>query len=121
MQTLEKRSSESGALYDIDCSIFLPIGVTIIGTPTVTPEPVTTPPITVGVVYVNTLATTYTDAYGSTRTVPAGQALQVALSGGSIPSNAQVQEYLLQCKFVTSRAEQLEATVRLRVIDTPAP
>ena len=119
MQTLEKRTSES-VLYDIDCSVLLAVGETITGTPTVTTDLVTTPPLVFGVATVNVAAVTYTDAYGSTRVVPIGQVAQVNISGGTIPASAQVQDYLVRVKMSTTRNALVEATVRLRLTDTPA-
>jgi hypothetical protein len=119
MKTLEKRSSES-TLYDLDCSILLAVGETIISVTTFTAEPITTPPIVVGAASINSSAVTYTDAFGSTRVAPIGQVIQVNISGGAIPTSALIQDYILRAKFLTSRNPAVEATVRMRLNDTPS-
>lgn len=121
MQILEKRSSDSRR-FDVDCSLLLNVGETItsVGTPTAaaTPE-VTGTAITFGSPTVNISPATYTDAYGNTRTVPTGQVVQVQISGGAIPSTTRTQDYTLRFPLVTSQNPTVEATVKLRVTDTP--
>lgn len=122
MQTLEKRSSE-GVLFDIDCSLLLASGETITSVTSITAEPVTTPAITFGSPVINAAPVTYTDAFGSTRIAAIGKVAQVQISGGKIAAGAQVQDYIIRAKLATSlnNPGPVEATVRLRLNDTPAP
>ena len=46
--------------------------------------------------------------------------VQVLISGGAIATGALSQDYLVRVLMVTSRNPAVEATVRLRVNDTPA-
>ena len=89
MQTLEKRSADS-LKFDIDCSSLLASTETISSVTSVTATPVTTTPLVFGTATVNTLAQTYTDAYGSTRTAAIGKVVQVNISGGLIATGTQV-------------------------------
>lgn len=118
MQTLEKHSSET-VRFDIDCSILLAVGETIVSVTSSSASPTTSPPIAFGSPAVNLTATTYTDQFGGTRTAPAGQVVQVQISGGAIPSGNVVQDYVLRFLLVTSVNPIVEATVRLRLNDTP--
>jgi len=118
MQILEKRSSDSRR-FDIDCSLLLNTGETIQSVATPTASPVTTPAITFGTPVVNTSPNTYTDAFGNSRTVATGQAVQVQISGGAIPSNARLQKYTLRFVLTTNQNPAIEATVVLDVTDTP--
>ena len=72
---LEKFPGES-ALFDIDCSQLLGASETILGTPTLAflPALVGGDALTFGTPAINTEAVTYTEADGTTRTVPAGNA-----------------------------------------------
>lgn len=118
MQTLEKRSSDSRR-FDIDCSLLLAVGETITSVGTPSASPVTTPPIAFGAPTVNLSPTTYTDQFGGTRTAPTGQVVQVQISGGTIPANFTAQDYVLRFVLVTSVNPAVEATVKLRLNDTP--
>ena len=116
MQTLEKTTVES-VLYDIDCSALLAPGETISSVMSLVAEPVTTPPIAFGLPAINAQAQTYTDLFGSKRTAPIGQVVQVQIGGGYIRMWAQVQIYRIRCRFATSLNPLVEAVVRLRVKD----
>lgn len=121
MQILEKRSSDARR-FDVDCSLLLGATETItsVGAPTATATPaVTGTAITFGSPTVNVSPATYTDSWGNTRTAPAGQVVQVQISGGAIPSSARTQDYILRFPLVTSQNPTVEATVKLRVNDTP--
>jgi hypothetical protein len=118
MQILEKRSSES-VTYDIDCSLLLATGETITNVTSVTATPATTTPLAFGTPAVNSGAVTYTDAFGSTRTAAIGKVVQVQISGGSIPTGSQTQDFIIRAKVVTNMNPVVEATVRLRLNDTP--
>lgn len=120
MQTLEKRSSEA-VRFDIDCSTLLAAGETITGVTSVAATPATTTPLAFGAAVINAAPQTYTDQYGSTRTAAIGKVVQVQISGGSIAAGALVQEYIIRALLVTSINTAVEATVRLRLNDTPAP
>jgi hypothetical protein len=118
MQILEKRSSDSRR-FDIDCSLLLSAGETISGVAAPTASPVTIPPLTFGTPVVNSAPTTYIDQWGNSRTVISGQAVQVQISGGAIPSIARSQDYILRLILTTNQNPAIEATVKLRLIDTP--
>lgn len=118
MQILEKRSTDSRR-FDIDCSLLLNSGETISSVATPTVLPVTNPPIAFGTPVVNTTSANYTDAYGYTRTVPAGQVVQVQISGGAIPSSSRTQRYTLRFLLSTNQNPAIEATVVLLLNDTP--
>lgn len=115
MQTLEKRSSES-VIFDVDCSQLLASGETISSVSSVSATP---SGLSFGLPVVNTAPVTYTDAFGSTRTAAIGKVVQVQISAGSIPANAQTQDFIVRVKVVTSLNPLVEATVRLRLNDTP--
>ena len=120
MQPFEKRSSEQ-LRFDIDCSRLLATGETITLVSAITAEPVTAPAIAFGAAAVNTVAAGYTDyETGTPRTASIGTVVQVQISGGKIPADALVQNYLLRLKLVTSLNPLVEATVRLKLNDTPA-
>ena len=119
MQILEKRTSES-VHFDIDCDILLSPGETITSVTSVTATPATTPPIAFGTAVINGAPITYTDAFGSTRIVAAGLVIQVVISGGFISPGAQIQLYTVRAIFTTSIGNTVEATVYLRLNDTPA-
>jgi hypothetical protein len=118
MQILEKRSSDSRR-FDIDCSLLLNVGETISSVSSSSASPATTPPIVFGTPVINPSQTTYTDAWDNTRTVPAGQVIQVQISGGAIPSTARTQRYTLRFVLATSQNPAIEATVVLNLNDTP--
>lgn len=118
MQILEKRTSES-ARYDIDCSILLSPGETIASVTSISATP-TGSPLVFGSPLINTVPLTYTDTFGSARTVGVGVVIQVQISGGAIPTNQRVQIYTVRAVFATNLNPAIEATVRLRLNDTPA-
>ena len=118
MQILEKRSSEQ-VRYDIDCSALLTTGETISSVTSVTADANTGTSLTFGTPATNSTPSTYTDTFGSTRITPAYTVIQVEIRGGSVPTGAQVNDYIVRAKFVTSVNPVVEATVRLRLNDTP--
>jgi hypothetical protein len=118
MQTLEKRSSDARK-FDVDCSLLLATGETITSAAAPTYSPTTSPALTFGTPAVNVSPTTYTDQWGGTRTVATGQAVQVQISGGAIPSGLRVQDYVIRIVLTTNLNPAVEATVKLRLNDTP--
>lgn len=118
MQTREKTSGES-VLYDIDCSLLLATAETISSVTSLSAVPVTVPPVTFGTPSVSPSAITYTDVFGSTRVAPAGQVIQVRISGGLIEAGAEVRDYFVHALFATNLNPAVEAVVRLRLNDTP--
>lgn len=120
MQTLQKRSSET-VRFDVDCSRLLGATETISSVTSMAYEPATVPALTFGASSVNSVAQTYTDEFGSTRTAPIGQVIQVPISGGFIAAGAQVRDYVLRFVMATNLNAAVEATVRLKLNDTPAP
>lgn len=119
MQVLDKRSSES-RLYDLDCSLDLASGEVITSVSIITAEPVTSPAIVFGIPVVNVAPVSYTNqTTGIVRIAPIGTVIQVNISGGKIATGRQVQDYILRAKFATNLSPAIEATVRLRLNDTP--
>lgn len=118
MQILEKRSSES-VRFDIDCSTLLAPTETITSVTSVTGSPTTSTPLAFGTPSINIAAQTYVDSYGSSRTAAIGKVVQVQISGGLIATGAQIQDYIVRALLVTSINPALEATVKLRLNDTP--
>ncbi len=119
MQILEKRSSES-VVFDIDCSLLLAATETITSVTSSSAAPVTTMPIAFGTPTINVTPTTYMDQFGSSRVAAAGKVIQVRISGGLIASTQTAQDYVLRFVMVTSLNTAVEATVKLRLNDTPA-
>lgn len=119
MQTLDKRSSES-VRFDIDCSLMLAAGEAITGVTSINATPVTSPALSFGSPAVNGQAVTYTDPdTGISRIAPIGTVIQVQISGGAIASGLQVQDYVIRALFATNINPAVEATVRLKLNDTP--
>lgn len=120
MQVIEKRSSES-RLYDLDCSLDLGSGESIQSVASVTAEPATTPPIVFGSAAVNAVPISYTDPNsGIARIAPIGSVIQINISGGKIAAGKQVTDYIVRAKFATNISPTVEATVRLKLNDTPS-
>lgn len=115
MQILEKRTSEQ-VTFDVDCSQLLATSETISSVTSVTASP---SGLAFGVPVVNVAPVTYTDVSGATRTAGIGKVVQVQISGGSIPTGSQTQDYIIRVKVVTNLNPIVEATVRLRLNDTP--
>lgn len=120
MQIREKRTSES-VLYDIDCSLLLAPTETIGTIASISGAPTMTTPLAFGAGAVNIAPVTYADVYGSTRTAAIGKVIQVRISGGVIPAAALVQDCIVRAVFATNINTAVEATVRLRLNDTPTP
>lgn len=118
LANLEKRVNDQ-ALYDLDCSLVLAVGETIASVTSITVEPTTTPPITLGVPTVNANPITYKDRFGSSTTAPAGTVIQVLVGGGRIASGRQVQDYTVRARFATALNPAIEVMTRLRVHDRP--
>ena len=119
MQELEKRSGEQ-VRYDIDCSLLLSTGETITTVSSVGADANDQSALTFGTPVVNTQPIAYVDIFGDdAHTAPTGTVIQVQIGGGSIASDMQVQEYVIRAKFVTNINPVVEATVRLRLNDTP--
>lgn len=116
MDVLEKRTSEE-ALYDIDCSRLLQAGVTITDVHAITATPDTSPDaLTFGTPTVNASAIEYED-----HTAPIGTVIQVLIGGGSIAAGRESRDYIVRATFETASDPVLEATVVLRLDDTPNP
>jgi len=110
-QVLDKRTADN-RLFDIDCSKLLQAGETITSITSVLADQgglVFTSPT------VNSVPITYPDG----RVVPIGQVCQVLISGGAIPSTTYHLNCTIRALFVTSINLALEATVVLRLINTP--
>lgn len=118
MQTLEKTSSESKR-FDIDCSLPLDTGETITSVTSIAADANAGSVLTFGSPVINAAPVTYIDQFGSSRTAPVGQVIQVNISGGSIPTGRLTLNYTIRAKFATTVNPLVEATVRLRLNDSP--
>lgn len=111
-QYRDKRTWDN-RIFDFDCSDLLggaevitsvtsitaDFGGISFGTPTINPAPISYP------------------LYG--RTPGIGKVVQAAISGGVIPAGADFLMIPIRLRLVTNLNPQLEATVWLRLIDTP--
>ena len=110
--SLSKRSFDNVSC-DINCSNVLAAGETITGTVTASVAPAGE--LVLGSPVVNTVAVTYPD--GTTAAI--GKVVQVRVSGGSIKTGQDSQDYVIRLHFSTSAGNQLEAAVTCTVNDTP--
>lgn len=110
---LEKYAAES-AIFTIDCSQLLAAAETITGTPTMAFLPALTGPdaLTIAAPVVNTQAVTMPDG----RTVAAGKAIQVRISGGTPSTDTQARTYAVTATFNTSTSQTLVAKSLLQVL-----
>lgn len=116
--TLEKRSYDN-VRCDIDCSALLNAGETITGTPALSATP-TNVALAFSNILVNSAPVVYTDAStGLTRTVATGQVIQANFANGGVQAGADSTTYTVRATFTTSAGNTLEATVYLKVKDTP--
>lgn len=115
--TLEKFPAEA-VLFDLRCKRYLADSETISGTPAMSFLPALTggDAITFGVPVVNTSAITYDDG-----TDPAGTVIQVRISGGSIPADADRRSYAVLATFTTNQGNTLIARGLLDVVSTAVP
>ncbi len=111
---LEKRTSEQ-VTFDIDCSALLASDETISSVDSITAEPTTDPPLEFGVPTINASEITYPDGH----VAPAGQVVQVQITGGTIGNGMPAQTYIIRPLLSTSRNPVVEATCELRVKDKP--
>ncbi len=108
---VQKRSYES-ARFEVNCAAMLGANETVASVQQVLVDAAgqTTPALVSTLPLISQGPTSYPDGTGAT----AGQAVQFTLSGG-----LSAALYTLRVQFATSLGEQLEATVLLRVQDTP--
>ena len=109
---LEKRTSES-VLYDINCSFMLDPLETISSVTSISADQVG---LTIGTGAINATQITYSD--GAIAAI--GTVIQVRISGGSITAGATKTVYTIRAVFVTSTGNIREASVQLKVTDTPS-
>lgn len=112
---IDKRTADNRQ-FDIDCSDLLQDGVTIVAVASVT---ATLGGMTFGSGAPSTSPLTYKDESGTTHTVPAGQAIQVQISGGTIPPGQQSLTCTGRAIFSTATDPAVDATFLIRLIDTP--
>lgn len=108
---LDKRTSDSRR-YDILCAPLLLNGATIASITSVTADQ---GGMTLSSGVINNAPLTYED--GSTAEV--GTVIQVNISGGTVPSGLPLLICTIRAVFVTTAGESLEATVQLRLVNTP--
>ena len=110
-QILDKRTKDA-RYYDIDCSFLLSKGETISSVTSITADQ---GGLVFGAASPNGAAVTYSDG----RTVPIGQVAQVQISGGVIPTGQPFLICIVRALLLTSLNPAVEATVLLRLVDTP--
>lgn len=111
MNTLDKRTADIRR-FDIDCTDLLEPTETILSVTSMSADQGI---VTFGTPVVNTVAITYPD----NRVAAIGKVVQVVISGGAIPANVKQVLTPVRCLLVTTINAALEATVILRLIDTP--
>jgi hypothetical protein len=113
LDRLVKRTSEART-YDIDCSAFLPPGVTIASAVQLAAYPATVPPLAFATATVVASEVVYSD-----HTAPAGTVIRVKVSGGAAPPPLPHRDYWIRAVFTDSAGDLQEATVPMRIDDTP--
>jgi translation initiation factor 6 (eIF-6) len=108
---LEKRTYDQ-RIFDINCAALLDTSETISSVTSVTAD---AGALTFGTPIVNTVAVTYSD--GTTAAI--GKVIQVRISAGTIPTGQPNVVCTVRAKFVTNINPAMEATVLLRLNDTP--
>lgn len=114
---IEKYPDES-VVFDLDCSEILPATELATGTPVMSFLPALTggDALTFGAAVVSTADTTYEDG----RVVPAGQLIQVRISGGTSSATQSRRTYAVSAKFNTTAGNVMVARALLDVLN-PAP
>lgn len=113
MQQIHEKRTYDARVFDIDCSLLLAATETIANVVGITED---TGELTFDTPLVNTSPITYPGP----RTVAVGKVVQVRIGGGTIPQGARSSLRTIRAQLVTSAgAQQVEATVQLRLIDTP--
>jgi hypothetical protein len=110
-QVLDKRTVDSRR-YDIQCAALLLNGATIASVTSVTADQ---GGMTIGTGSINNVALSYPD--GTTAAI--GTVIQVSISGGTIPLGSPYLICNVHAVFVTTAGETLDATVQLRLVNTP--
>jgi hypothetical protein len=110
-QFLDKRTADQRT-FDIDCSQLLTANETISSVTNITADRGN---LTFAAPIINSSPITYPDG----RQVAIGKVIQVQISGGAIPTSAESLMCTIRAVFVTSVNPAVEATVLLRLIDSP--
>lgn len=113
---LEKRTFDSRP-YDLIQSQVLGQGRTIGNVLRVLCDPQTAG-LVFGSPVVNTLASTYTTANGSTIVAPPGTVIQVNISGGALPQGVSELMCTIRPQFLDDLGNQVEGSALLRLTDT---
>lgn len=108
---LDKRTADSRR-YDILCAPLLLNGATIASITSITADQ---GGITLSSGVINNAPLVYED--GSTAAI--ATVIQVNISGGAVPTGLPFLICNIRAVFVTSAGETLEATVQLRLVNTP--
>jgi hypothetical protein len=111
-QVIDKRSADSRS-FDIDCSFLLLAAETVVSVVGITSDQSS---LVFGTPTINGGAITYPDG----RIVPAGKVVQVQISGGLIPSGQPFLVCTVRALMQTSLNPAVEATVLLRLVDSPS-
>jgi len=110
-KVLDKRTRDA-RVYDIDCTDLLAAGETISTVSSVTADQ---GGMTFGSPTINAAPVTYSDG----RTAATGKVIQVQISAGTIPTGKPSLQCVVRALFATNVSPAVEATVLLRLIDTP--
>jgi hypothetical protein len=111
IQLLDKRTADS-RLYNIDCTRLLLNGATIAS---ISPVLVDQGNLVFGTASVNSVPMTFPD--GSAAAI--GCVILVNISAGTLPVLMPFMICTLRAVFMNSMGETLEATVQLRLVNTP--
>lgn len=114
-QFLDIRSNDD-RFYDLDCSQLLDADERIVtcAVPTVEPAPDT--PFVFGAIRINQAPIFYPLL---NKWVPIGQSMQLRIKGIPLGEGDSEQTYVLRFVMATTQNPAIEATVRLRVTNTP--
>lgn len=110
-QIRDKRTADIRQ-YDIDCSLLLTTGETVTSVTSVSADQG-------GVTFGGSIITSTPITYPDGHTAPAGQVVQVVISGGVIPTGTQFLVCTVRLLVLTNFNTAVEATVLLRLVNTP--
>jgi hypothetical protein len=110
-KVLDKRTRDV-RIYDIDCTDLLALAETITSVTSVAADQGA---LTFGTPTINAAQISYADG----RTAAIGKVIQVQISAGTIPTGQSNLQCTVRALFATNVSSAVEATVVLRLIDTP--
>ena len=110
-QVRDKRTADVRQ-YDIDCSLLLSVGETVTSVTSISADQ---GGVTFSGSYITVVPITYPDGH----VAPAGQVVQIIISGGVIPASVAFLVCTLRVLVLTNLNAAVEATVLLRLVNTP--